>query len=80
MPMPALSGPPAKAARAIQPTAFGGGWIIPLTPEGERTLTDYFQEPCAYLPPVGKHGWIIEPWQTLDVREALEAAGLDWER
>lgn len=67
------------AARAI-PSTFGGGWIIPLTPDGSRVLGEYFDaEPQPIAPLGGLLGYIIEPQDGADVAEYLRAEGIAWE-
>lgn len=66
-------------ARAV-PSSFGGGWIIPLTPEGSRVLAEYFDaEPQPFLPLGGRQGYIIEPQDAADVAEYLRSEGIAWE-
>lgn len=67
------------AVRAI-PSTFGGGWIIPLTPDGSRVLGEYFDaEPQAIGPLGDALGYIVEPQDAADLAEYLKAENLTWE-
>lgn len=65
-------------ARAVR-SSFGGGWIIPLTEDGRHTLSEFFDEPPAYIAPLDAEGWIVEPQDAAGVADALRAANLAWE-
>lgn len=67
------------AVRAI-PSSFGGGWMIPLTPEGSQVLAEYFDaEPAPIAPLGGLSGYIVEPQDAEDLAEYLKAENLTWE-
>lgn len=70
-----LSQPDAEAV----PSQMGGGWIIPLTPDGARTLSDYFDaEPSDIAPLGGRLGYIVEPSDSGDLAEYLYAHSCAW--
>lgn len=70
-----LSKPGAKAIKS----PMGGGWIVPLTDDGKRVLTEYFGEEPADLPPLRQVGWIVEPQEAGDLAEYLWSEGIAWE-
>lgn len=67
-----------KQARVLR-APMGGAWIVPLTDEGREMLAGFFGEAPASLAPISAVGWIVEPYQTGDLAEALRAAGMAWE-
>jgi hypothetical protein len=70
-----LSNPHVRAVAS----PMGGGWAIPLTEEGTDALTDFFGEPPAPIAPLGgAEGYIVEPYQAVDVADHLRGAGLAW--
>jgi hypothetical protein len=70
-----LSQPDAEAVRS----PMGGGWIIPLTPDGSRALSDYFDaEPMDLAPLGGRMGYIVEPSETADIADHLRANNCAW--
>lgn len=73
-----LSKPGAKAIRS----EFGGGWIVPLTDEGRRVLSEYYgpDYPISSLIPLGgEEGWVVEPQDAADLAEYLRSEGVAWE-
>lgn len=64
-------------ARAYAST-FGGGWIVPLTPEGERSLGEFFGEEPSFLAPIGLRGFIVEPHMAEDLAAHLAGEELTW--
>jgi hypothetical protein len=70
-----LSKPGAKAIRS----PMGGGWIIPLTDEGEDVLERFFDEPAYPIAPLGgEAGYIVEPQDGEALAEYLHDAGCAW--
>lgn len=70
-----ISKPCAKVLRS----PMGGGWIIPLTDEGEDVLERFFEEPAWPLPPCGNAmGHIVEPQDAEALAEYLHDAGCAW--
>ena len=71
-----LSKPGAKAIKS----PMGGGWIIPLTDEGRRVLTEYYGEPPTPIGPLGgEEGYIVEPQDAGDLADYLHSENLAWE-
>lgn len=61
------------------PSPMGGGWVLPLTAEGESFLREWFDDEPVALAPLGDvPGFIVEPSQSADLAEALREAGLAW--
>lgn len=54
------------------PSSMGGGWIVPITLEGEQAMESFFNEEATYLCPIGKTGWIVEPWQIADLADFVK--------
>jgi hypothetical protein len=70
-----LSQPDAEAVRS----PMGGGWIIPLTPDGSRVLSDYFEaEPRDLAPLGGRLGYIVEPSDSGDLAAYLYENNCAW--
>lgn len=53
------------------PCQMGGGWIVPITLEGFDVLQTFFGEPAEYLCPIGKTGWVVEPYAVTDLAEYI---------
>lgn len=71
-----LSKPGAKAIRS----GFGGGWIVPLTDEGTRIISEYFGAGPEHIAPLGgERGWIVEPQDAAGLAEYLFSEKLAWE-
>lgn len=57
----------------------GGGWVIPLTPEGADILFGYYGEPPQPLEPLGgKEGYIVEPYDAPEIVNRLCEADETW--
>lgn len=72
-----LSKPAVKAIRS----GFGGGWVVPLTNEGRRVLSEYYGPDCpisSLVPLGGEEGWIVELWGAEDLAEYLRSEGVAW--
>lgn len=70
-----LSQPDAEAIRS----PMGGGWIVPLSPDGSRALADYFDAEPTYLAPLGgRYGYIVEPSEGADLADHLRANACAW--
>jgi hypothetical protein len=56
-----------------------GGWVLPLTVEGEAFLEGWFGEQPTEIASLGYlRGFIVEPSQSADLAEALLEAELAW--
>jgi hypothetical protein len=67
-----------EADARVYASTFGGGWIVPLTPEGERSLGEFFGEEPGFLAPIGLRGFIVEPHMAEDLAARLTAEELTW--
>lgn len=60
-------------------SAFGGGWIVPETPEAVEALESFYDAPAAPLVPLGgESGYIVEPAQAEELHTYLNDAGIAW--
>lgn len=70
-----ISRPCAKVIRS----PMGGGWIVPLTDEGEDILERFFGGPPDPIAPLGGElAYIVEPQEGADLAEYLADAGHTW--
>jgi hypothetical protein len=58
---------------------MGGGWIVPLSDEGEDVLERFFEEEAAPIGPLGGQlGYIVEPQEAESLAEYLIESGHAW--
>lgn len=56
--------------------AFGGGWIVPQSDRALMLLEGLTGEPPAFLEPIQRDGYILEPNELEDVAHYARAHGL----
>lgn len=68
-----------KPCAKVIRSPMGGGWIIPITVEGEDVLERYFNEPAYPIDPLGGvEGYIVEPNKAEELAEYLFESNHAW--
>lgn len=57
-------------------SSFGGGWIVPVTPEATPALESFFGGPASYQQPIDEDGWLVEPQELEFLAEHVNDAGI----
>ncbi len=57
-------------------SSFGGGWVVPLTPEATPVLESFFGGPASLQGPIDEIGWLIEPHEIEFLKEHVDEADI----
>jgi hypothetical protein len=57
-------------------SSFGGGWVVPVTPQATPVLESFFGGPASFWPAIGEDGWIIEPFEVELLAEHVKDADI----
>lgn len=65
---------------AVTRSSFGGGWAVALNAAGTQALHEFFGDEPVEQPALGGTlGYIVEPYQAVDLAEHLRSCNCEWE-